>query len=131
MLEVIRTNVGNDPNGRVGNLAQPPSLSLLIHTHFNNSYLMSTREVKQGLGNSNAIIEISLGCERFPPLNQNVAHHVLRRGLAIAACHRYNWNLEFSTMVCGQILICPQGISNFQDYWLTSTIKPGDPTDSR
>src|SRR6185312_2075548 len=111
-LQVIRTDVGNEPNGRMDDFTEAGRLPAMIHSNFDDSRLVSGSEPKKCVRHSDTVVVVSLGLQCAPALRQDAGDHILCRRLAVASRDGDDRNREPASMMRRKLLIGKQWILN-------------------
>src|SRR5262245_48878776 len=82
----------------------------MIHSHFDDSRLVSGREPKERGGDSDTVVVISLGLQCTPALRQDAGDHILCRRLPVASRDGDDRNREPASMMRRKLLIGEQRI---------------------
>ena len=81
---------------------QTRDVARTLHTHLEHQGRVVRLQAQDGQGNAGLGVEVALRPKHVEMTRKDGGHHLLRRGLAVAACNRNDQGLHPSQGVPGQ-----------------------------
>ena len=109
------SHVGYQSAIRLCSLHKCLDVARMRGTHLDHSNVVVFVQSEQRLGNTNIVVEVAFRRHHVVALRQDGTNQFLRRCLTIRASNAYHWNIELTTMLASQILICLQAVVDDDD----------------